>query len=110
VIIDQNFDGVLYAGRVASFRPLPEVRAPGPGAYAMQPWYDIANDFERAGQTEDAARIYRAILDYAPDEMLARERLEGLTLSLNPSPTGHKTSKLARRISPPLPEGEGAGG
>jgi O-antigen ligase len=79
VVIDQNFEGVLYAGRVGSFRLLPEVHPPGPGTHAMQPWYDIAADYERAGQTEDAARVYRAILDYAPDETLARERLEGLS-------------------------------
>jgi O-antigen ligase len=79
VVIDQNFEGVLYNGRVGSFRLLPEVRPPGPGTSAMQPWYDIAADYERAGQTEDAIRIYRAILDYAPDETLARERLEALT-------------------------------
>lgn len=74
-IIDQNFEGVLFAGRVASFDVLPEMRLPGPGRRVMQPWYDLAESYLTAGETETALNIYRAILDRAPDEQDALDAI-----------------------------------
>jgi O-antigen ligase len=74
-VIDQNFEGVQFGGRTASFELLPEMRAPGPGRATMQPWYDLAALYEADGRIEQAQNVYRAILDYAPGEQLARERL-----------------------------------
>jgi hypothetical protein len=54
------------------------MRYPGPGAEAMQSWYDIAADYEANGDIEHAVQVYEAILDYAPDEVLAREELTRL--------------------------------
>lgn len=79
-IIEQNFEGVLYLGRVANFELPASMRPPGPGRRAMEPWYAIAQDYEVSGQTDAAANAYRAIRTYAPDETEAAEaltRLEG---------------------------------
>jgi tetratricopeptide (TPR) repeat protein len=77
-VVQQNFEGVLYAGRVANFTILPDMRWPGPGRNAMQPWYDIAEAYLSEGKTEDAANVYRVILDYAPEETLACQQRETL--------------------------------
>jgi O-antigen ligase/cytochrome c-type biogenesis protein CcmH/NrfG len=74
----QEFAAVLYGGRPSAFQLLPEVRPVGPGRQAMQPWYDIAADYEQAGQPDRAINVYRAILEYAPDEQEAREQLRKL--------------------------------
>ncbi|MEP7290963.1 MAG: tetratricopeptide repeat protein, partial [Chloroflexota bacterium] len=78
-VIQQNFEGVLFAGRVASFRTLPEMRLPGPGHAAVQPWYALAELFAASDQPERALNVYAAILDTAPDETQAREALARLT-------------------------------
>ncbi len=78
-IIDQNFEGVLFGGRVASFDLLPEMRLPGPGTAVMQPWYDLAASYEATGEIDHAANVYRAILDRAPEETAARDALDRLT-------------------------------
>ncbi len=75
-VIDQNFEGVLFAGRVASFDLLPEMRPPGPGREAMQPWYDLAESYQSTGEIDKAITVYRAILDRAPDEQDARAELD----------------------------------
>jgi putative inorganic carbon (HCO3(-)) transporter len=77
-VVDQNFEGVLFGGRTASFELLPEMRDPGPGTAFMQPWYDLAAIYEADGRMDAARNVYRAILDYAPGERLARERLNTL--------------------------------
>ncbi|HEX2618837.1 MAG TPA: tetratricopeptide repeat protein, partial [Phototrophicaceae bacterium] len=74
----QEFAAVLYGGRVSNFDLLPELRSPGPGRAAMQPWYTIAAQYETDGDLDGAVRVYRAILSYAPDENEARERLTQL--------------------------------
>jgi tetratricopeptide (TPR) repeat protein len=74
----QEFAAVLYGGRPSAFQLLPEVRPVGPGRQAMQPWYDIAADYLNAGQLDRAVNVYRAILEYAPDEREAREQLRKL--------------------------------
>ncbi|MCU0498053.1 MAG: O-antigen ligase family protein [Anaerolineae bacterium] len=68
-VILGEFAGVLYE-RVGTFDVLPEVRHLGPGRASLAPWYDLA------AKADDPAPIYRAILDYAPDEREARERLD----------------------------------
>jgi tetratricopeptide (TPR) repeat protein/O-antigen ligase len=77
-VVSQNFEAVLF-GRVAQFDVIPSMRLPGPGRAAMQPWYDIAVDYEASGDFEGAMQVYRAILDYAPDEQAARDALTRLT-------------------------------
>ncbi len=77
-VIDQNFEGVLFGGRVAGFDLLPEMRLPGPGQSVMQPWYDLAADYLSGGLTDQAANVYRAILDRAPEEAAARAALDRL--------------------------------
>lgn len=76
--LSQNFEGVLFGGRAASFELLPEMRLPGPGTAVIQPWYDLAGLYAAAGQIEQAKNVYRAILDYAPGERLARQRLAAM--------------------------------
>ena len=77
-VIDQNFEGVIFAGRVAAFDILPEMRLPGPGRPILQPWYDLAASYESAGQTDRAINVYHAILDRAPEETDARDQLTRL--------------------------------
>lgn len=74
----QNFEGVLFGGRSGNFSLFPLVRFPGPGEDAMQPWYDLATDYEANENIDAAIRVYKAILNYAPDEIHAREALEHL--------------------------------
>jgi tetratricopeptide (TPR) repeat protein len=74
----QEFTAVLYGRSVAAFDVFPEMRRIGPGRAAMQPWYDIASERLDRGEVEAASQVYRAILDYAPDEVEARERLLSL--------------------------------
>ncbi|MBC6935897.1 MAG: hypothetical protein DWB42_08635 [Chloroflexi bacterium] len=77
-LVGQEFAAVLY-GRPAVFDLLPEVRFIGPGRAAMSPWYTIASGYLEAGEPEKATNVYRAILDYAPDEREARSQLEQLS-------------------------------
>lgn len=69
--INQNFEGVLFQGRVASFDVLPAMRLPGPGRAALRPWYDLAAARQAAGDPAGAALVLRAIADYAPGEPVA---------------------------------------
>jgi len=77
-VLAQNFEGVLFSGRTAAFMLYPEMRLPGPGFAVMEPWYLAAENAAAAGDIERATLLYRAILDYAPDERLAAERLATL--------------------------------
>lgn len=77
--IEQNFEGVLFVGRVAAFEVTSAMRMPGPGSAAMQPWYDLADEYLKTGQVDRAVNVYRAIVNYAPDEALAREQLAQLS-------------------------------
>ncbi|MEO8393644.1 MAG: O-antigen ligase family protein, partial [Chloroflexota bacterium] len=77
-VIDQNFEGVIFAGRVAGFDLLPEMHLPGPGRPVLQPWYDLAASYQAAGMTDQAINVYRAILDRAPEESDARDQLTRL--------------------------------
>lgn len=73
----QEFAGVLY-GRPAVFQVYAGMEGIGPGRGAMQPWYTLAEERLNAGNMEGALRVYRAILEYAPDETEAAERLAQL--------------------------------
>lgn len=77
-VVDQNFEGVIFGGRVAGFDRLPEMRLPGPGHSVMRPWYDLAASYLADGDTAGAANVYRAILDRAPEEAEARNALANL--------------------------------
>lgn len=77
-IVPQGFAGVLYGGRAAALDLMPEMRFPGPGREAMQPWYQIAMEETNAGDIAGARQVYRAILDYAPDEREAAVQLASL--------------------------------
>lgn len=77
-VIDQNFEGVLFAGRVASFDLLLSVRYPGPSRTVMSPWYDLAADYAASGNIDAAINVYRAILDYAPAQTEALDLLNAL--------------------------------
>jgi tetratricopeptide (TPR) repeat protein/O-antigen ligase len=77
-VIDQNFEGVLFAGRVASFDLLLSVRYPGPSRAVMSPWYDLAADYAASGDIDAAINVYRAILDYAPAQTEALDLLNAL--------------------------------
>ncbi len=76
--VREEFAAVLY-GRPAQFDVFPEMRGVGPGRTVMQPWYAIADFRVANGDMEGAVRAYRAILDYAPDEQEAQEKLDQLT-------------------------------
>lgn len=76
-VIVQDFAAVLY-GRGALFDVFPTMQPLGPGFDAMRPWYDIAAQYLADGRTEDARLVYRAILDYAPDELAAQQALAEL--------------------------------
>jgi O-antigen ligase/tetratricopeptide (TPR) repeat protein len=71
----QEFAGVLY-GRPAQFDVFTQMQAVGPGRAAMQPWYELAENYETGGDRGSAIRVYQAILEYAPDEQGAREKLQ----------------------------------
>lgn len=73
--VPQEFAAVLYGGRFAGFDLPPEMRFPGPGRAALQPWYILAENALAAGERERAIIILEAVLDYAPDESEARQRL-----------------------------------
>ena len=78
LIDDQNFEGVLYLGRVGSFTLLPEARRPGPGTPVLAPWYALAEDFAATGHTSEAMQMYQIILAYAPEERAAENALRQL--------------------------------
>jgi tetratricopeptide (TPR) repeat protein len=75
--VPQEFAAVLY-GRPATFDLPPAMRPPGPGHEAMQPWYEIAETAVQQGDISRARNVYRAILDYAPDETEAARLLAEL--------------------------------
>jgi hypothetical protein len=77
-VIAQNFEGVLFGGRTASFEIRLEMRPHSSGTDYMQPWYELAALYADSGRVEQAEIVYGAILDYAPGEQLARERLAAL--------------------------------
>jgi len=77
--VNYSFSAVLYGGRISGFDLLPPMRDPGPGRDALEPWYLLAQNYLLNGRTEDARDVYEAILDLAPYEVEARERLDNLS-------------------------------
>ncbi len=73
--IPYEFSGVLYNGRYTPWDVVRELRFPGPGRDLMQGWYALAALAESEGDDEYAAFIYGVILDNAPDESEAAQRL-----------------------------------
>lgn len=67
----QNFEGVLFGGRVAGFMPFPSGNFPGPGNAIMQPWYDLAVYYREQGNVERTLIVYEALLRVAPEELPA---------------------------------------
>jgi tetratricopeptide (TPR) repeat protein len=82
--VGQEFAGVLF-GRIADFDLLPTMRLPGPGREAMQPWYELAQQYEAAGDRQAALNVYNAILDYAPDEQEAATQQQALEMQVTDS-------------------------
>ncbi|GAB4509311.1 MAG: hypothetical protein OHK0046_04060 [Anaerolineae bacterium] len=82
--IPQEFAAVLFGGRQATFDVLETFRPPGPGRRAMEPWYLLAQNYLSTGRQDDARRVYEAILEYAPDETEARQRLAYLVTPTAP--------------------------
>lgn len=73
----QEFAAVLFT-RPALFDPMPAMRFPGLGRDALSPWYDVAYYFVEQGQTENAIRAFRFILENAPYETEAQEQVMSL--------------------------------
>ncbi len=80
--IEQNFEGVLFLGRRASFLPLSTGGLPGPGTAVLQPWYDLAIIYQIQGDIDGAVNVYHAILNVAPEETRAQNLLAELEGSL----------------------------
>lgn len=76
--IPQEFAAVLY-GRPANFGLPVSMRPPGPGHQAMLPWYAVAESSIAQGDIDRARRVYQAILENAPDETEAADRLAELS-------------------------------
>lgn len=73
----QEFAAVMY-DRPSAFDLLPEMRDLGRGRAAMQPWYELAEQYLSEDDSAGAINVYRAILDYAPDEQEAADALVSL--------------------------------
>lgn len=75
--VGQEFAAVLF-GRPAQFDVFPQMRRPGPGRAALQPWYELAEAYASLGQYEDAQRVYKAIQDYDPYDPEAGQALQSI--------------------------------
>lgn len=74
----QEFEGVLYAGRTASFVLYSSVRQIGRGDSITKIWYDLAINYEENNDIEQAIEVYEAIAFIAPEDERAIEELERL--------------------------------
>lgn len=72
--------GTIF-GRLASFDYLPQLRIPGPGARAFEPWLVLADRYLATGRADRAAYIYTLIAQIDP--YLASDMAERLA-ALNP--------------------------
>jgi tetratricopeptide (TPR) repeat protein/O-antigen ligase len=63
IVLSQGWDVAVY-GRKADFRPLPWLKAPGPGRFAFDPWLSLAELYESQGRHDEAQGIYDLIQDY----------------------------------------------
>ncbi|MBW4436404.1 MAG: O-antigen ligase family protein [Pleurocapsa minor GSE-CHR-MK-17-07R] len=67
VVVDQNFEGVLFNGRVGNFQVYPEMRRPSVGEEAVAPALDAAELVAASGETDFALNIVRAVLEISPE-------------------------------------------
>jgi O-antigen ligase len=74
--VKQEFAGVLYT-RPAVFDIPREMRFPGLGETILLPWYEVAESFI-TDDPEQAIRAYQFILENAPYESRAEEKLQNL--------------------------------
>lgn len=81
-IQSQEFAAVMFA-RPAIFDIPREMRLPGLGTTELEPWYVVAESFESEGDIEAAIRAYDFILDHAPYEIRAAEKLSELTAEVD---------------------------
>jgi hypothetical protein len=56
-IIDQNFEGISYGGRVVGFTPFETMRKPGIGVTALAPWFTLEAEFLAAGDAQRASVV-----------------------------------------------------
>lgn len=64
-VIDQNFEGVLFGGRVASFEILSAMRLPLYSDAVLQPWRDLAGQYRREDDPR-AALVEAALREMEP--------------------------------------------
>jgi len=76
--VPYEFSAVLYNARYTPWDVVREMRFPGVGRELMQGWYALAEMAQAEGDNDYAAYVYGVILDNAPDETEAAERLNGL--------------------------------
>lgn len=77
--VPQEFSAVLYGGRFSQFDIPLQMRFPGPGRTLMQPLYTLAELYLADNNIAQAQETYETILEYAPDEVEARNQLATLT-------------------------------
>ncbi len=74
----QPFSSTVY-GRVAAFFELPQARYPRLARYDYEPWILLANRYEQRGDTDNAAHVYRLLLELDPYLWEATEGLQRVT-------------------------------
>ncbi len=75
--VQQEFAAVFFT-RPAIFDVYPSMRYPYLDRTILNPWYQIAETFLAEGKTENAIRVYQAILEQAPYQTEARDQLRTL--------------------------------
>lgn len=77
-VMNQNFEGVSYAGRAGDLRMYATFQFPGRGRLAMAAWYALAESYLDTNEPDRARNVYRAILEVSPDEEEAVARWAAL--------------------------------
>jgi predicted Zn-dependent protease len=73
----QYFAGTVYA-RPASFRLLPQLRAPGMASHTYAGWLALAQRYADQGKTDEAQRVYEDLLEQNPYLDQAKKALAAL--------------------------------
>ncbi|MEO1286659.1 MAG: hypothetical protein AAFV93_02750, partial [Chloroflexota bacterium] len=76
--LSENFEAVVYNGRRAQFIPYDGVRPIGRGDDALQPYYELINDYQASDDTENVTRIYQLLRLYAPEDDTIRDAIADL--------------------------------
>lgn len=71
-VISQNFEGVLFLGRGASFLPAPELQLDNVNRVQLAPVYELAALYESGGDIAGAIAAYDYILARLPDDEQAQ--------------------------------------